>query len=175
MRIRLNRLFNGRCVIIIAGMMLALTIHAGNPQIQPFIKGSLERILDDYQGKPVMMVLWSIECSACLKELRQIGEFIKSNPDLNIIFVSTDAGVDFSEIDNAMTERGLPAVSKWAFADENTQALRYEIDPKWYGELPRTYFYDNNHRRIGLSGIIKHDHLAAWSTSTSTVPELKNN
>jgi hypothetical protein len=30
----------------------------------------------------------------------------------------------------------------------------FEIDPKWYGELPRTYFLDAAHQRTGVSGVL---------------------
>jgi hypothetical protein len=29
----------------------------------------------------------------------------------------------------------------WVFADDFVERLRFEIDPKWHGELPRTYLY----------------------------------
>jgi hypothetical protein len=28
------------------------------------------------------------------------------------------------------------------------------IDPHWYGEIPRTYFFDKAHSRVGISGLI---------------------
>ena len=43
------------------------------------------------------------------------------------------------------------------FTEDNSAKLRFEIDPSWYGELPRTYFFDKKHQRSGLSGVISHE------------------
>ena len=37
---------------------------------------------------------------------------------------------------------GLGKVEQWVFADPMPERLRFEIDRRWYGELPRTHFYD---------------------------------
>jgi hypothetical protein len=36
------------------------------------------------------------------------------------------------------------------------------IDPKWRGELPRTYLYDAQHRRVAISGVIDEEKLREW-------------
>ena len=40
--------------------------------------------------------------------------------------------------------------------------LRYGIDPSWFGELPRSYFYDAAHNRLPHSGALNEDHIEAW-------------
>ena len=32
-----------------------------------------------------------------------------------------------------------------------------EIDPQWFGELPRTYFLDSKHQREGISGALSYE------------------
>lgn len=159
----LYKLLSLRLAILLVVALLAFGTQASDQRIQPFHKESIQQILDNHQSQPLMIVFWSIECSSCLKELRLIGEFLISNPDMMIVFVSTDTDVDFQQIAEVMVKRGLPLNNAWAFAESNAQALRYTVDPKWYGELPRTYFYDNHHQRTGLSGAISHDQLAKWS------------
>ena len=44
----------------------------------------------------------------------------------------------------------------------NIERLRYSIDPDWFGELPRNYFYDANSSRIGFSGKLTEDILLEW-------------
>ena len=166
------RLHNIKLVAIVLSVFFSFNLHASESQIQPFYKNSLQSILDHYQNQPLMVVFWSTECSACLKELELISEFIVSNPDLNVAFVATDTAVDFQEIAEAMAKRGLPTDNSWAFADTDSQALRYSIDPKWYGEIPRTYFYDVNHQRIGLSGAIRYEQLTEWSAYTQNTDKI---
>jgi hypothetical protein len=47
------------------------------------------------------------------------------------------------------------------FSDENSDKLRFEIDPKWYGELPRTYFFNAAHQRVGMSGVLSKKEILA--------------
>jgi len=36
--------------------------------------------------------------------------------------------------------------------DENATKLRFEIDPGWHGEMPRSYFYARDGQRKAVSG-----------------------
>jgi len=40
--------------------------------------------------------------------------------------------------------------------------LRFYIDPGWYGELPRSYFYDAAQQRSGHSGALTRAQLQDW-------------
>ncbi|MFU8790212.1 MAG: hypothetical protein ACNA7G_14370 [Methylobacter sp.] len=51
-------------------------------------------------------------------------------------------------------ENFLSGIENWVYANENTQKLQFEIDPGWYGELPRTYFFDSSHQCTGVSGTL---------------------
>ncbi len=88
-----------------------------------------------------------------------MSELRKSMPDIHLIMLATD---DASATDRAMsilTENELNQTDNWIFADANLQKLRYEIDPKWYGEVPRTYFVDKDHQRVGVSGSVPREKL----------------
>ncbi|MFT5164280.1 MAG: hypothetical protein ACI9FJ_002881, partial [Alteromonadaceae bacterium] len=39
---------------------------------------------------------------------------------------------------------------------------RYAIDPSWYGELPRSYFYDAAGGRTAKSGLVNNETLKKW-------------
>ncbi|HFD11595.1 MAG TPA: hypothetical protein ENJ32_03865 [Crenotrichaceae bacterium] len=174
----LTKLWIAQFATVSMGVLFALTALASNALIQPFPKGSRQQILDTYHDQPVMLVLWSVACSSCLKELELISETLQTSPDLNIVFVSTNAWTEFSESSDVMEKHGLLHSDAWAFSDSDIQAQRYEIDPKWYGEVPRTYFYHSTHHRTGLSGKLHESHLNKWlathrlpsSTPFITVP-----
>ncbi|MFN3397186.1 MAG: hypothetical protein ACK4ZS_01480, partial [Sulfurimicrobium sp.] len=57
---------------------------------------------------------------------------------------------------------GLGNTGQWIFADDMPERLRFEIDPRWHGELPRTHFYDRAHRVEVVSGVVPPPRLAAW-------------
>jgi hypothetical protein len=50
----------------------------------------------------------------------------------------------------------------WLFGDGNAKSLRHEIDPHWYGELPRNYFHDAAHDRVAVTGPIKDARMKTW-------------
>ena len=57
---------------------------------------------------------------------------------------------------------GLKDKESWMFADSFVERLRSSIDPNWYGELPRSYYFDSNHRMQSHSGIVSEELLQAW-------------
>jgi hypothetical protein len=57
---------------------------------------------------------------------------------------------------------GLEKSAQWIFADAMPERLRFEIDRRWHGELPRTYLYDRRHTVQAFSGLIPPEHLAQW-------------
>lgn len=141
------------------------SVHAVPPQ--NFVAGSLDKILETRIGKPFLMVLWSLECPPCRHEMALLGRTIKADPDFDVVLISTDDFEEGARTEILLAEYGMDQTESWIFADPHTQRLRYEIDPKWYGELPRAYFYDPQHQRLALSGALQPQHLVAWSQAIS--------
>lgn len=129
---------------------------------KPFVPGSYSAILAARQGRPFLLVLWSINCPPCRKELDLLADTHREYPMLDLVLIATDDTGDINQVRGVLAEYGLDNLESWIFADPNDQRLRYEIDDKWYGELPRSYFYDPEHNRIALSGSLKSQHLEAW-------------
>jgi hypothetical protein len=42
------------------------------------------------------------------------------------------------------------------------EKLRFEIDRRWYGEIPRTHFYDRAHQREIKTGLINQQFVEDW-------------
>ena len=74
---------------------------------------------------------------------------------------------NIDEIQQLIEEHQLEAMDNWIFSDSMPERLRYVIDPSWYGELPRAYFYDASHQRRAHSGLLKQEMLQSWLTSQS--------
>jgi thiol-disulfide isomerase/thioredoxin len=134
--------------------MLALTSHAEEVTLKPFISGGYQQLLSSNSDKPFMLVIWSITCSSCLKDMALLSKMHKENPKINMVMLATDDASESEQIQKILVKNELTGLENWLFADENPQKLRYEIDPKWYGELPRTYFLNKNHEREGVSGVL---------------------
>jgi hypothetical protein len=128
--------------------------YAETAALKPFVAGSYQQLLGSKANKPFMLVIWSITCSSCLKDMALLNKMHKENPAVDMVMLSTDDASETAQIQKILTKNELDGLENWLFADENPQKLRYEIDPVWYGEMPRTYFLDKNHEREGISGVL---------------------
>ena len=121
------------------------------PDVRPFVAGSLGRIDTDQKAS-----------THCPQELRALGELKKRQPGLDIVLVAADSTEEAAQGAELATRFGLGRVEQWVFADEMPERLRFEIDPRWHGELPRTHFYDRAHRVEAVSGVVPARRLGAW-------------
>ncbi len=74
-----------------------------------------------------------------------------------MIMLAADDLSATEQIKQILEKNQLSELESWVYAEDNTQKLQFEIDPKWYGELPRTYFFDKTHQRTGVSGVLSKD------------------
>jgi thiol-disulfide isomerase/thioredoxin len=148
---------------------LAVITHlaqAESPDLKHFVTGSYQQLLTNNAGKPFMLAIWSITCPSCIKDMTVLHAVHKAHPEINIIMLSTDDSAETSEAQKILATNQLTGLEQWIYAEENTQKLQYEIDPKWYGELPRTYFFDKNHQRESVSGALSKEEYEARITKT---------
>lgn len=141
-------------VFILLFALLNNFAEANQSDLKPFDAGSYQKILENNANKPFLFIIWSITCSSCLKEMPLIGAIHQKNPQLKIIMLAADDISEVDQIQAILKKNSLSDVESWSYASENTQKLQFEIDPKWYGELPRTYFFDKKHQRDGMSGVL---------------------
>lgn len=147
-------------------LTLLLLLHTGISSadfapIKDFMPGSYQQILSANAGNGFMLVLWSVDCTSCIKDMELLSSIHKSRPDLKIVMISTDEPGVTNEVQTLLQKYRLAEVENWLFADDNSQKLRYEIDPAWYSELPRTYFFSASHQREGVSGTLKAEEYKA--------------
>ncbi|TAN50060.1 MAG: TlpA family protein disulfide reductase [Methylococcaceae bacterium] len=135
---------------------------------KPYHRTSLAQIRQTYQGERFVLVLWSLLCSTCMKELDVLAKTLREHPGMHLVLISTDEMSDAGEVSAVLEMRGLEAADSWIFADDNVQRMRFVIDPGWYGELPRSYFYAADHQRVAVSGAIDQARLEAWLTTGKT-------
>lgn len=137
---------------VLFGSMLTLVSHADESNVKAFNSGSYQEILLANIDKPFILSVWSIDCPSCLKDMDVIYRLHQKHPDLTIILLSTDEPTTKVEVEEILSRFHLNTLENWMFGSDDDQKLRYEIDPAWYGELPRTYFLDQKHNRIAKSG-----------------------
>ena len=136
-------------------------------EVVPFTTGSLNTISNSLTGEPFILSLWSATCTHCPKELKSLGELKKRYPKLKLVLVATDSPAESTALAEMAKSYGLGDTAQWVFADEQSERLRFEIDKQWYGELPRTYFFDRQHRAQGISGVVEVAYLNRWAKENS--------
>lgn len=137
------------------------------PEIKPFVRGSHQQIVSARAGKPFVVTFWSLTCTNCRDDLAMFGKLARKYPDLELVIVSTDTPEQKQEIAQALQHyrlgrAGLGRIESWVFADSFTERLRFEVDAQWYGELPRTYFFDAQGRASAISGALDHAQTERW-------------
>jgi thiol-disulfide isomerase/thioredoxin len=161
---------NKRVSVFVALGLFAMCcgmLQAKNQPInhQAFSKPAFEKVKQQQLGKRWLMVLWSLDCPACFKELKLIQTLQLENKSkaLNVIFINAD------DIDEVALERkqvlasyGMLEFTNFYFADGQGDLSRYQIDPQWYGELPRSYFVDEQGKFQGKSGLLDEALIKKW-------------
>ncbi|MBI3771901.1 MAG: redoxin domain-containing protein [Gammaproteobacteria bacterium] len=133
-----------------------------NAEIHAFKSGGLQQILVARAGKPFILGYWSLTCVYCAQEMKTLAALQKRYPKLEVVLVYTDTPEEKTELEKFVAKQGLAKVDQWVFAESPPEKLRYEIDCRWWGELPRTYFYDAGHRPEAVSGLIPSARLESW-------------
>ena len=148
---------------LLLGMMLTFMNAAGAAEsIRPFTLGSLEQVLGAREGKPFILVFWSLDCQYCPTELKMLSELKRSHPAMDIVLIATDSVSDAPQLISRAESYGMSKVEQWVFAEDMPERLRFEIDRRWYGEVPRTYFYDQKHQREARTGLINKKFFEDW-------------
>jgi hypothetical protein len=67
-----------------------------------------------------------------------------------------------------LAQTGLQAIDNWMFSDSFLERLRYEIDPKWAGELPMTLLIARDGTTRVIVGPADLANVRAWIAAQAT-------
>jgi thiol-disulfide isomerase/thioredoxin len=109
--------------------------------LQSFDIGSFEQIVVDKNKQDHLVILWSFDCPPCITELEKISELHQQFPDYQLTLINTDAVDEQVRVKKILQRFDLAGLDNWGFANSDEEKLRYDIDPRWYGDLPRSYFF----------------------------------
>lgn len=131
--------------------------------LQPFERGSWAKLRAAHEGKPIVVHLWGLTCAPCLVEMPLWGKLAAERPDMRLVMVAADpVAQDPARVSDMIARSGLARAENWAFADRFNERLRYEIDPAWGGELPRTMMIDRDGQATILPGVADLAEVRAW-------------
>ena len=146
--------------LIVVSVLLTGSVSANT---QTFSSHKLEAVKKQWQGKNWLMLLWSVDCPPCFKELAVVQKLRNAHSELAVLLVNVD---DFDELDaerdEVIASFSLQEMPNLYFAEGEAAKNRYIIDPAWGGELPRSYFVDTTGRFRGRSGLVSEAMLTQW-------------
>ncbi len=149
-----------RCLLSGFLFVLAVTAHAA--EFLPFRGDSRAVIEQAHAGQAMILTFWSVDCAYCADDLALLGDVVRRHPQIALVTVNTDDDAAAGNASKMLNEAGLPVHARWRFAGHDIDRLRYQVDRKWYGELPRTYFYDTRHQVRAVSGKPAAEWLEGW-------------
>ncbi|MBL4580449.1 MAG: TlpA family protein disulfide reductase [Gammaproteobacteria bacterium] len=152
--------------LLLSSIFLCSAPMAVADNFSAFTAESFEEIKSSFEGREFLLGLWSVDCPPCMVELAFMAELVKLNPSIPYVLVSTDPINQRDYSAEFLEDIGMAEKESWIFADSFVERLRFSIDPNWYGELPRSYFFDSDHAMKSHSGIVSEELLIEWFEKT---------
>jgi thiol-disulfide isomerase/thioredoxin len=154
--------------MIFAGVFLLASLPAApaseESKLRLFERGSWQQIVHSHAGHPTLVHFWGVTCGPCKVELPQLGEFMKQHPAVEIVTIDADLVPNSDGAAMSMLQAaGLAAAENWMFSDGFAERLRYEIDPAWQGDIPRTILISSNGGITTIEGTAEQSALQKWS------------
>jgi thiol-disulfide isomerase/thioredoxin len=137
--------------------------------LREFQRGSWNQIRHAHNGKPVVVHIWGVTCGPCRTEMPEWGALVRERPDMNLVLIDADlvpneAGAVAAMLDQA----GLGGAENWVFGDDFVEPLRYEVDPQWRGEIPRTILVGPDGATTVMEGVVDFAAIRTWLDAQRT-------
>lgn len=127
--------------------------------LQMFDIGSFEQIVTDKNKQDHLVIFWSLDCPPCITELKKIADLYQQFPNYQLTLINTDAVIEQGRVKKILKKFNLSELDNWGFSNADEERLRYDIDPRWYGDLPRSYFFPLRGKVKRLRGALSSSEL----------------
>jgi thiol-disulfide isomerase/thioredoxin len=132
-------------------------------KIRAFAPDSFGRIVASHSGKPFVVMVWELDCAYCQESFHALAQ-AQHKYKFSVITIATDR-VDDAQASRLIRKKldasGLGS-NMWAFGAAPAEQLRYAIDPKWRGEMPRSYWFNADGKSVAYSGVITADTVSKF-------------
>jgi thiol-disulfide isomerase/thioredoxin len=137
--------------------------------LKPFQRGSWQKILQSHAGRPTIVHFWGVTCGPCKVELPLLGKFMTDHSAIDMVTISADLVPDLPGATRSMLDKsGLGFAENWIFGDGFVERLRFEIDPAWQGDIPRTMLISREGTITTIEGSVEMTDLEKWSDQQLT-------
>ena len=155
------------CFALALALALTLLLPPSDSQasgeLKPFLRGSWRQLLDAHKDRPTIVHFWGVTCGPCKVELPRLGQFAKAHPGIDVVTISADLVPDRSGATRAMLAKsGLGLAENWIFGDGFVERLRFEIDPTWQGDIPRTLLISREGKITTIEGSAELTEVEKW-------------
>lgn len=152
-------------ILVLASLAAAPATEASS-ELKPFVRGSWQEMLRSHKGRPTLVHFWGVTCGPCKIELPLLGQFMKDHSELDVVMISADLVPNLPHAARGMLDKaGLGTAENWLFGDGFVERLRFEIDPAWQGEIPRTILISRNGDTTTIEGSAEMTDIEKWLTS----------
>ena len=149
--------------ILAALAVLMFAAPADAAERRPFARGSWQTLMQASANKPTVVHFWGLTCAPCLTELPHWARLAQERPDMRLVMIAADPTPgDPKDLSATLDRAKLDKVESWAFADAFSERLRFEVDPKWRGAMPRTMLIARNGAVTVMTGIADLKTVRAW-------------
>lgn len=149
--------------LLTLGLSAVAVLRVAHADPIPFERGSWSKLAAQHAGKPTVVHFWGVTCAPCLVEMPQWGKLMAERPDMRLVLVAADPlPQPVEQVNGALQRAGLDKAENWVFVDRFNERLRYEIDPSWSGELPRTVLVAADGSRTVLPGVADLSAVRKW-------------
>ena len=89
---------------------------------------------------------------------------MRDHSAIDVVTISADLVPDLPDATRSMLEKsGLASAENWIFSDGFVERLRFEIDPNWQGDIPRTMLISREGTITTIEGSAEMTELEKWS------------
>jgi thiol-disulfide isomerase/thioredoxin len=152
-------------LLSLAALALVATVlgAATEGELRPFKRGSWQEIRSAHAGQPIVVHFWGLTCGPCRVEMPRWGRLLQERPDLKLIAIDADlipneAGL----VSEMLTKTGLAGAENWMFVDDFVERLRFEINPRWRGEIPMTLMIAGDGKITTIEGMADPAQVRDW-------------
>lgn len=155
-----KRLLFGFCLLAISSLAQSL-------ELRPLARGDYGRLVAELP-RPAVVMFWALDCAYCREEMQALAPWLRRQRGIALATINTDGAELAAQSAPVIARAGLPAGNAWIFADV-PERLRHEVDPAWYGELPRTHLLGRDGSVETVSGTLTRERLQEWWRRQGTV------
>jgi thiol-disulfide isomerase/thioredoxin len=163
-------------IVLMMGTLLASApASEGQSELRAFRRGSWQELLHAHAGRPTIVAFWGVTCGPCKTELPLLGAFMRDQGGIDVVTISADLVPDLPEATRSMLQKaGLGSAENWIFDDGFVERLRFEIDPAWQGDIPRTMLVASDGTVTTIEGSADIGEVTKWSQAQLAAKNAHN-